>query len=180
MEPLMQLYLAEYERLKEEQLRRIGFRDNLIYANIGATGAGFGLGLSQNHHNAILLLIPFASAILGWTYLTNDEKITQIGSYVRTELTQKMLKELGGTDATLFGWEVHHQAIKGRRRQRSAQFGINVAAFCGPGLLATLVAVRSAALPGSLLAVGATIDLLLIVGLSWEFASALKDVAATS
>lgn len=38
-EHLLNIYLLEFEKLKEEQIHRIGFRDNLIYATLIAITA---------------------------------------------------------------------------------------------------------------------------------------------
>ncbi len=34
----LSIYLEEYSKLKDEQISRIGFRDNLIYVNLTAVG----------------------------------------------------------------------------------------------------------------------------------------------
>lgn len=69
------LVLAEYQTLKAEQLARIGTRDNLLYATYAAI---VGVALAGAGQARVLLALPAAGVVLGWTYLANDKKITQI------------------------------------------------------------------------------------------------------
>jgi hypothetical protein len=74
-----EIYLAEYKQLKDEQRARIGVRDNLIYATFTALAAvavfAFG-GVSPRY--PALLLLPPACIVLGWTYLSNDRKVSDM------------------------------------------------------------------------------------------------------
>src|SRR4051794_8583695 len=84
---LVRLVFEEYGELKAEQRQRIATRDNLIYvtlvslAGVIAAATGSDLGLS-----ALLLVAPVTTT-LGWTFLSNDQKISQIGAYIRDGLT---------------------------------------------------------------------------------------------
>lgn len=94
-EQMLTVYLQEYSQLKSEQTARIGFRDNLLYVTLAAQGAIFAFTLTNDSNTAItyypLLVIPIVSLILGWAYLVNDDKISEIGRYMRTELNQKII-----------------------------------------------------------------------------------------
>jgi len=77
--------LEEYRTLKAEQFQRIGVRDKVIYLMIVSIGILVSLVGTLNSGGA-LLIIPWASAVLGWTYLVNDEKVSSIGKYIRYKL----------------------------------------------------------------------------------------------
>ena len=106
--------LAEYERLKDEQKTRIGFRDNLIYATLASIAAVVAATLSSRGNNALLLLIPPVCLLLGWTYLVNDEKVSAIGRYIRKDLGPRLARRTTLTEAEIFGWETAHRADRDR------------------------------------------------------------------
>jgi hypothetical protein len=37
-DPILKVWLLEYDKLKAEQTQRIGFRDNLLYVTLGLFG----------------------------------------------------------------------------------------------------------------------------------------------
>lgn len=83
-----QLLLAEYERIKEEQKVRIGFRDNLLYVSLASMAAVVGFTFSPKGHIGLLLALPLFAVVLGWAYVVNDQKISAIGEYVRQNSPQ--------------------------------------------------------------------------------------------
>src|SRR5579859_57270 len=85
-----QVLLVEYEQIKGEQRSRIGFRDNLLYASLVAMAGVVAAALNTKGRADLLLLLPPVSALLGWTYLVNDEKISAIGRYIRTDLAPRL------------------------------------------------------------------------------------------
>ncbi|WP_406485697.1 hypothetical protein [Streptomyces phaeochromogenes] len=121
------LLLAEYERLKEEQKSRIGFRDNLLYVTLAAVVSVL-IGTVQTGHTTLLLALPVASCVLGWTYLVNDEKISAIGRYVRTDLGPR-LSALAGEQDSLFGWETAHRQDRRRSQRKTIQCAIDLTVF---------------------------------------------------
>ena len=46
-EQILQVFLIEYEKLKEEQAQRIGFRDQMIYVTLGIFGGVVSFALSD-------------------------------------------------------------------------------------------------------------------------------------
>ena len=88
MTPLY-LCMLEYWKLKEEQLKRIGYRDTMIHVQLGAVGAVAAWAL-MGHGYLSLLVIPWVCVVLGWTYLFNDDRISAIGKYVRQDLSQRI------------------------------------------------------------------------------------------
>ncbi|MFE7113841.1 hypothetical protein ACFU99_00220 [Streptomyces sp. NPDC057654] len=135
-----QVLLAEYEQIKQEQRARIGFRDNLIYATLGAMAAVIGSTLARDDHLEMLLLLPPLSVILGWTYLVNDEKISAMGRYLRDELAPRCLELMPNqADALVFGWESSHRRDVHRRSRKRFQLFVDLLTFCGAPLAALTV-----------------------------------------
>ena len=117
--------LAEYDRLKQEQLARIGVRDNLIYAVLLASAAVVPTTVSQG--SAFLLLLPPVAVLIGWTYLVNDWFVSSLGRYLREELGPR----LGGlAGESLLGWEYQGRDPDRPRRKRF-QLAADLLAFCG-------------------------------------------------
>ncbi|GGZ55584.1 hypothetical protein GCM10010371_13850 [Streptomyces subrutilus] len=128
------LLLAEYDRVKEEQKTRIGFRDNLLYVTLAVTVTVL-IGASQTHQAAVLLALPAATSILGWTYLANDQKISAIGNYIREHLGPR-LGELAGQGASPFGWETVHRGDTRRKQRKIIQCAVDLTTFSGVPLAA--------------------------------------------
>jgi hypothetical protein len=121
------LLLAEYDRVKDEQKARIGFRDNLLYVTLAAV-TGVVAVSAQTGRTDLLLTLPLVCLVLGWTYLVNDEKISAIGRYVRTELGPR-LTALSAAPAPLFGWETYHRGDPWRVSRKLAQTLVDLLAF---------------------------------------------------
>lgn len=132
-----ELIISEYEAIKSEQRLRIGFRDNLIYATLASLATIIAAALHFQDHAKLLLLLPPALIILGWTYLVNDEKVSAIGRYIRRDLAPR-LKELTGADSPVFGWEGAHRDDTHRMSRKYLQLGVDLATFCLPALLAII------------------------------------------
>lgn len=116
--------LEEYRQLKAEQVSRIGFRDNLLYATALAVAGA--LTITRAAHNpAFLLLVPVVVTVLGWTYLSNDVMITAIGRYIREHPVLSVM-----------GWETEHPGDTRRTERKAIQLAVDLAAFCGTSLAA--------------------------------------------
>ncbi|NJN10091.1 MAG: hypothetical protein HC815_19695 [Richelia sp. RM1_1_1] len=132
---ILDIYLLEYEKLKEEQSQRIGFRDNMIYVTLGVFGGIVSFALSNKINYYALLVIPFVCLILGWTYLVNDEKISAIGRYIRLTLVEKIKQETTSNEIeSIFGWEIVHRSDKRRRRRKIEQLIIDEITFVFSGI----------------------------------------------
>ncbi|MEW2386906.1 hypothetical protein AB0933_00945 [Streptomyces venezuelae] len=125
---LGRVLLVEYEQLKAEQKSRITFRDNLVYALLAATAAVIAATIPSTARTALLLLLPPLSVLLGWTYLVNDEKISAIGQYIRTELTPALAAVVEGDG--IFGWEAAHRRDERRAARKRLQLAVDLLAFC--------------------------------------------------
>lgn len=131
----LKAHLLEYERLKFEQVQRIGFRDNLLYFTLGATGAVSAFALGAGHH-AAWLFVPIIGVVLGWTYLANDTKITGIGRYVAGDLKWRI--DVRPSATGIFGWEDSPRKSPRRDTKKPIQLLVDLLAFALPGLLAPI------------------------------------------
>ncbi|WP_019502890.1 hypothetical protein [Pseudanabaena sp. PCC 6802] len=68
----LNVYLQEYDKLKHEQVQRIGFRDNLLYVTLALFGTVLVFALGDKGNPYALLVLPWVSLVLGWTYVVND------------------------------------------------------------------------------------------------------------
>jgi hypothetical protein len=132
-----QMLVLEYKHLKNEQLARISTRDNLIYVTL-ASLAAVAAATIQLNMTPLLLLLPPACLILGWTYLVNDQKVSAIGRHIRRVLIPKIRAELG-TNAALFTWEFEHRIDRRRRVRKLSQLGIDLITFCGPAVASIVI-----------------------------------------
>jgi hypothetical protein len=141
MAPPAEVLLAEYKALKSEQQSRIGTRDNLLYAAFTAMAAVIA-AVFTSRLPAVLLAGPPVMEVLGWTYLSNDIKVTQIGDYIRRELGPLL-----GDGA--FGWEQDGEHPGRRRARKLFQLIADAVAFCVlPSGLALMGIIGQALRPG--------------------------------
>lgn len=129
--------IVEYERIKEEQKTRIGFRDNLLYATFASLAGIIAVTVSSGSR-VFLLMLPPVCVVLGWTYLVNDEKISSIGQYIRSELAPR-LATLTADWAPVFGWEAAHRADQHRISRKYSQLAVDMLTFCGAPLVAVVI-----------------------------------------
>ncbi len=136
-DPILDILLKEYDKLKTEQAQRIGFRDNLLYVTLVLFGTILSIALANPTNHYALLVIPWVCLILGWTYVVNDEKISAIGQYIRHTLADRVQKHTGHTDLeTLFAWEIAHRNDHRRKRRKIQQLIIDEITFVISGMIA--------------------------------------------
>jgi hypothetical protein len=139
---LKEVYLTEYQKLKDEQIARIGFRDNLIYATLVAIGAILSFAIARPDNYQALLILPLATFVLGWIYLSNDRKISDIGRYIRVVLA-KRLGKLNNGQQHLFEWELVYKVEPRRLQHKVLQLIVHEALFVGSGFIAILTFLRT-------------------------------------
>lgn len=132
------LLLIEYERIKDEQKGRIAFRDSLLYASLAAITALAAGVLPAHGEPALFLLLPAVSVVLGWAYLVNDEKVSAIGRYIRTELAPR-LSALSPGQPTVFGWETAHRRDGRRLSRKRLQLIVDLLTFTGAPAVAVVL-----------------------------------------
>ncbi|ESA37456.1 integral membrane protein [Leptolyngbya sp. Heron Island J] len=139
---LLAVYLQEYEKLKDEQAQRIGFRDNLPYVMLALCGTVLAFALGEKTNLYGFLVLPWLSLVLGWTYLVNGQKISAIGRYIRYQLVTKVSNSIDKTNIdieSIFGWEISHRSDVQRKRCKIEQLIIDEIAFVFSGLAALTV-----------------------------------------
>lgn len=125
----------EYDKLKAEQIHRIGVRDNLLYATLAAYGAtGYA---AVNGKPVAVLALPIAAVVLGWTYLANDAKVSAIGTYIRDDLDPR-LTGLAGGQSPMFGWETAHRSDTRYRARKRQWLTVDLLTYCAIPLGALL------------------------------------------
>ena len=139
---MLDVYIQEYGKLKDEQAQRIGFRDNLLYVTLALFGTVLAFALGDKANPYALLVLPWVSLVLGWTYLVNDQKISAIGQYIRYTLVEKVSELTGQADKgveeveSVFGWEIAHRSDRRRKRRKIEQLIIDEIAFVMSGFVA--------------------------------------------
>src|SRR5687767_4978743 len=137
---LLDIRLREYDKLKSEQTQRIGFRDNMIYVHLLVVGGVVSFALSQPNRLYALLIIPWVCFVLGWTYITNDAKISAIADYFTTKLADRIRNDIGvSPDAPLFEWETQYKEDPQRLQRKKLQLFVDEVIFCVSGLIALCV-----------------------------------------
>jgi hypothetical protein len=75
------LEVAEYEHLKKDQRMHSIENRRIILTVLIYTGAALALA-SDPKYSSILLLVPIVCLALGWLYIRNEQKITEIDRYL--------------------------------------------------------------------------------------------------
>lgn len=156
-------FLAEYTALKTEQAGRIGIRDNLIYAALGAVAA-IAYGAVQLHQVLLLLAIAPSGAIIGWLYRSNDRMITWIGQYIGRDLGPRLVKTLGAAEP-IWRWET--EDASGRTIRKVIQLAMDLLTFVTPGLVAVVVVSLHPNIPAWAVA-ACVADVLLASVVGWQ------------
>jgi hypothetical protein len=159
------ILLAEYAQIKDEQRARIGFRDNLLYVTLAAVTAVTAVAAQTKHPNLVLAL-PLVCVVLGWTYLVNDEKISAIGRYVRTQLGPRLAATVGG--GQLFEWETFHRSDHRRTSRKITQTVVDLTAFLVVPLAALIAFWRYGA-SSTLLVIASILEAAAVLGLGVQF-----------
>jgi len=136
-------YLEEYVKLKDEQIARMRFRDNLLYVTLITFGGIISYAMTHQSHYYAFLILPWVCFILGWTYVANDEKISAIGRYIREKFTTKMaelveIKPEQIESESFFGWEIAHRDDDLRIPRKKFQRLVDEITFCGSGVIAVI------------------------------------------
>jgi VIT1/CCC1 family predicted Fe2+/Mn2+ transporter len=143
-------FMREYTALKTEQSARIGFRDNLLYVQLAAVGAVFAFATGKDSYSDSLLVIPWLSIILGWTYVVNDHHVSRLGKYVRKDLHTRMRELFPLLPEGIFNWELFHrsdtlstlegsQKLAAREIRKPIQFLIDWLTFVASGAVAIVM-----------------------------------------
>jgi hypothetical protein len=125
------VHLAEYTALKTEQGERIKARDGYMYSTLAVVVAAVAAA-AQADLPHLLLAVPPACAVLGWTRLRNDAHIVAIRRYLREQLAPKLQT---GNGVAALEWETGSRS----RLTMRVQLAADVLTFVTPGALAVIV-----------------------------------------
>ena len=125
----LDIHLAEYKALKDEQKARIDRRDHLVYGTLASLVAA---AVGATKVPEALLLLPLATLVLGWTHLATDQMISAAGRYLREDLGVR-LSALAGQP--VLGWEHHHPRDTRWRQRKCLQLAIDLLTFTVPALV---------------------------------------------
>jgi hypothetical protein len=105
---------AQYNSLREEILVRIKLRHQLIFSSLTLASAFFGLWSKQFH--IVAFLYPIFSTFVALSWIQNDNRIGELGRYIRKYIENDLkpneknehLKLIGGQDFIYRrGWETY-------------------------------------------------------------------------
>ena len=148
----LDVYLQEYDKLKDEQTSRIGFRDNLLYVTLITIGGvlSFAFANDSGYKLYALLTVPWICVVLGWNYVVNDEKISSISMYLEEYLAVQIQDDISASplssqqhlNSVFLGWEFFrkNKNVERRKRRKIEQLVVDEMVFFIPGLT-SLVAV---------------------------------------
>jgi hypothetical protein len=125
----LDIHLAEYKALKDEQRARIDRRDYTVLGTFTAVAAA---AAAASKLPAALLLLPLVTLVLGWTHLATDQMISAVGRYLREDLGVR-LSALAGQP--MLGWESHHAGDTRRQQRKRLQLAIDLLTFPVPALV---------------------------------------------
>jgi hypothetical protein len=129
-------HLLEYEKLKEEQGRRIHFRDNMRYVTLAAIGVV--AAQAGKSSPELWLVIPWICVVLGWTYVANVHSVRAIGDYIKSTLREAVTGSIG--DNAVFGWETARCEGDGKFvSRRVRQLLVDEVTFFLPGVIALVI-----------------------------------------
>ncbi|MFE9321871.1 hypothetical protein ACIHDR_03565 [Nocardia sp. NPDC052278] len=92
----------ERTALKSEQLERIKQRDTFLNLNVVALGAISAIAMQSPKTGGVWLVGPWITAILGWAYLSNDDKVSAIARHLRAQVAST-------------SWEAGHKGLLPRQ-----------------------------------------------------------------
>ena len=147
--PIVEVYLREYEALRDEVLKKIELQSQIQLATMVAIGGLIPLlqyvdTLAAQGRDAYSLLllaaVPFCAT--GWHQMKLENGIVEIGNYLATVLTPRLCEALEvpkeGKDGELatagvLGWESHWRRRHFAER-RLSELWIGIGAFANTGL----------------------------------------------
>lgn len=115
---IAQTQLEEFKALRAEIVQRLGHQAALVSYALVAGGALLGAIAAQpsllekTTSVTLLLLVPWAFALLAWTFQQESQNIADIGYYINRELRPALSKQLGVEAERLLGWENFHHGTK--------------------------------------------------------------------
>lgn len=119
--------LLEFEKLKDEQIGRLTYRDTLFYFTMTIIGGALAIACSERDKQAaeILLIVPYTVFIAGVAHITCDRRIEDIGIYIRDELAAVVARKSNADPSTIFAWEQFFRRAQFHTWRKFLQFIAN-------------------------------------------------------
>jgi len=132
------VYLTEFEKLKDEQISRGAHRDRLFHLTIILIGGGVTIAFSKPDQSmGTLLLLPAVAFVAGMSHIACDRRISSIGSYFKNTLAKRVSERTDIPQDKIFEWETFIRADVYRSGRKRLQFLSNLLLYVGSGLWAT-------------------------------------------
>ncbi len=138
----LNVIIAEFDKLKEEQVSRIQYRENLYYLTMLVAGGLIAASYGDVRIERSTIVLPIVLFIILTVYNNNDDKITAIGEYIENCLA-KNTGQLLGEDMKYFGWEGYHREKSGRALRKFRHFISKIILFVGAPISAAALFVSS-------------------------------------
>lgn len=130
------IHIAEFEKLKDEQISRAAHRDRLFHLTLILIGGGGSFALATREATPLLLLLPYIAFIAGMSHVACDRRISAIGSYFREVLAPKLAATVGVESSEIFAWEDYITKDSKRYVRKWLQLFTNLLLYVGTGLVA--------------------------------------------
>jgi len=152
--------LVEFEKLKDEQINRIRFRDGLFYFTMATIGGALTLACSEHNHYTpeVLLAVPFALFIAGVAQISCERRVDDIGIYIRDVLSIAVAEDERLGCSGVFEWEQYLRVAPLSLIRKLLRIVANTLLYVGSGyflllfysVLKPLPAAAQKAVPGVL------------------------------
>lgn len=131
------LVIEEYKALRDEILKRLDVRYQLVNLTLVIIATLFSAGLQPNVAPSVLLLYPIVGMFLSAGWVQNNYTLYELADYIRQNIENKY----GGA-----GWQGYVANPPKRHRKGityffSSLFFFSVAVFCGTQVIAMLLGI---------------------------------------
>lgn len=140
----LQPILSEFEKLKDEQIVRIQYRENLYYLTMVVAGGLIAAAFGDIDLDRALIVLPIVLFIILTVYTNNDKKITAIGDYFAEHLAERVRSSLQNSD-DYFSWETYHKNNRGRFFRKLRHLISKLLLFIGAPMIALVFFLEEAA-----------------------------------
>lgn len=130
--------LLEFDKLKDEQIGRLAYRDNLFYLTmliIGGIGATY---FAHKDAGFVLLALPWAMWIIGVAHLVCERRIQDIGMYIRERIAPNLAEQTGRPVERIFAWEAYYRDTHWHPVRKWLQRLTTLFLYVGTGVAAVL------------------------------------------
>jgi len=134
----IEVLLHEFDAHKAEIRARVTLQFQILVFSFAVIGSDVALVYQAHASTIFLLLIPIFGGLLGLIWVENDRIILLLGSYLRTELFERLQASAGGA-ASLPNWEITWRTASRDRFAAAAGAIPPLLIFIIPAILAELI-----------------------------------------